>query len=470
MSKPFIHENFILDNTYAERLYHEYAEDLPIIDYHCHLPPEEISENKSWDDLADIWLGGDHYKWRAMRSNGVEEKYCTGDAAPREKFDKWAETMPDLLKNPLYHWTQLELKRYFGIDELLSPKTADMIWESCNQKLKEPALSARGLMEQSKVKLVCTTDDPIDNLEHHICVAKDTSFNIKVLPTWRPDKAMAAENTSVYNDYVNTLEQAANTSIGSYEELKNALSNRHQFFHDNGCRLSDHGLETAHGEDYTEAEVSKIFEEVRSGKELDELSIEKFKSAMMIFFAELDHEKGWTQQIHIGAQRNNNTRLFNAVGPDKGFDSIGDKPVARPLSNFLNRLDQNDKLTKTILYNLNPRDNALYGTMIGNFQDGSSAGKIQWGSGWWFLDQKSGMEDQIDWLSNLGVLSRFVGMLTDSRSFLSYTRHEYFRRILCNILGHDIEKGIVPNDMELVGNMVKNICYYNAESYFGIDL
>jgi glucuronate isomerase len=470
MSKPFIHDNFILDNNHAEKLYHEYAKDLPIIDYHCHLPPEEISGNKQWTDLSDIWLGGDHYKWRALRSNGVAEKYCTGDASPREKFDKWAETMPNLLKNPLYHWTQLELKRYFGIDELLSPKTADMIWGHCNAKLKEPGLSARGLMTQSKVKLVCTTDDPIDNLEHHIAVANDNNFNIKVLPTWRPDKAMAIENPEVYNEYVAKLEKVSDTNISSYGELKDALQKRHQYFIDNGCRLSDHGLETAHGEDYTEHEVCNIFEQIRSGNQVDALSVEKFKSAMMIFFAEMDHAAGWTQQIHIGAQRNNNTRLFNNIGPDTGFDSIGDMPVGKALSNFLDKLDTNNKLAKTILYNLNPRDNALYGTMIGNYQDGSSAGKIQWGSGWWFLDQKSGMEDQIDTLSNLGLLSRFVGMLTDSRSFLSYTRHEYFRRILCNILGHDIAKGIVPEDYDLVGELVKNVCYHNAENYFGIDL
>lgn len=470
MSTNFIHDDFLLETESAKTLYHNYAKDLPIIDYHCHLPPEEISQNKRWDNLAEIWLGGDHYKWRALRSNGVAEKYCTGDASPREKFNKWAETVPDLLKNPLYHWTHLELKRYFDVDELLSPKTADHIWDHCNEKMQSPDFSSRGLMTKSKVKLVCTTDDPIDNLEHHIAVAKDKSFKVKVLPTWRPDKAMAIENVDIYNVYISELEKMSDTSISTYGDLKNALEKRHQFFHSIGCRLSDHGLETAHGENYTEHEVASIFEEIRSGNSVNPLSVEKFKSAMMVFFAELDYKAGWTQQIHIGAQRNNNTRLFNSIGPDTGFDSISDLPVARALSNFLDKLDQNNMLTKTIIYNLNPRDNALYATMIGNFQDGSSAGKIQWGSGWWFLDQKNGMEEQMECLSSLGVLSRFVGMLTDSRSFLSYTRHEYFRRILCNILGNDIQKGIIPNDEELVGRMVKNICYNNAENYFGIDL
>ena len=462
----FIHDDFLLQSEPAKRLYHDYAKDQPIIDYHCHLPPEEIANNQSWENITKIWLGGDHYKWRAMRSNGVGEAYCTGDVDDREKFQKWAETMPYLLRNPLFHWTQLELKRYFDYDKLLGPSTADEVWEHCNAKLATPELSARGLMTSSKVEVVCTTDDPTDDLAHHKSIAAD-GFSVKVLPTWRPDKVMAVEIPETFNTWVDKLEAIAGISISNYSELIEALQKRHDAFAEAGCRLSDHGLETAYAEEYTEKEIVAIFDKVRSGQDLETIEILKFKSAMMEVFAIMDHEKSWTQQIHIGAIRNNNTAMFEKLGPDTGFDSIGDDLVASSLSRFLDRVAAQGKLTKTILYNLNPSHNAIYATMLGNFQDGTSAGKIQWGSGWWFLDQKMGMEDQMNTLSQLGLLSRFVGMLTDSRSFLSYTRHEYFRRILCNILGNDIVEGQIPEDYDWVGGMVSDISYRNASTYFG---
>lgn len=469
MTQPFIHDDFLLQNEPAKRLYHEYAKDQPIIDYHCHLPPEEIAHNHTWENMAQVWLGGDHYKWRAMRSNGISEEYCTGNRSDREKFQAFAETMPYLLRNPMYHWSQLELKRYFGVDELLTGDTAESIWNTCNEQLAQPSHSARGFMTNSKVKLVCTTDDPVDNLEHHIAVANE-GFEVKVLPTWRPDKAMAVEVPELFNAYLEKLEEASGVSITSYNDLLSALQNRHDFFHENGCRLSDHGIETAYAEDYTDAEIKAIFTKVRSGNHLSEKEILQFKSAMMVVGGIMDHAKGWTQQFHIGPIRNQNTRLFNQLGPDTGFDSIGDELVAKPLGKFLDRLDTNGQLTKTILYNINPSHNSVYATMLGNFQDGSSPGKIQFGSGWWFNDQKMGMEDQMNFLSQLGLLSRFVGMLTDSRSFLSYTRHEYFRRTLCNLLGNDIIEGQIPEDYDLVGKMVSDISYNNASEYFGFDL
>lgn len=458
-------KDFLLQTDVAKELYHNHAAKMPIFDYHCHINPKEIAEDKQFKNMTEIWLYGDHYKWRGMRTNGVDERYCTGDASDWEKFEKWAETVPNTLRNPLYHWTHLELKRFFGIEELLSPSTAKAIWEECNAKLQTPGYSCRGIIKKANVHTICTTDDPIDTLEYHRAIKAD-GFETKVLPAWRPDKAMAVENTTSFNQYIDKLEDAAKMNISSFSELMAALDSRHEFFHANGCRLSDHGVETVISEDYTEREIANIFEKIRGGSDLNQDEIRKFQSATLYEFGIMDHSRGWTQQFHIGALRNNNTRLFKALGPDTGFDSIGDFDVARPLSKLLDRLDIENKLSKTILYNLNPRDNELIATMIGNFQDGSVPGKMQFGSGWWFLDQKDGMEKQMNTLSNLGLLSRFVGMLTDSRSFLSYTRHEYFRRTLCNLLGNDVENGEVPYDMDLLGTMVENICFNNAKRYF----
>jgi glucuronate isomerase len=463
--KPFMDENFLLQTETAQKLYHEHAAKMPIFDYHCHINPKDIADDRRFNTITEIWLAGDHYKWRGMRTNGVDERFCTGDASDWEKFEKWAETVPHTLRNPLFHWTHLELKKFFGINEVLSPKNSRQIYDACNAKLQTPEYSCRGIIRMANVHTICTTDDPVDSLEYHRQI-KASGFEVAVLPAWRPDKAMAVEQPISYNQYINQLASVANMEINTFSDLITALDKRHQFFHDNGCRLSDHGLDTAFAEDYTSDEIDALFVKVRVGYRLTSREILKFKSCMLYEFGVMDHSRGWSQQFHIGALRNNNTRLFNKLGPDTGFDSIGDKPVAEPLSKLLNRLDTEDKLCKTVLYNLNPADNELYATMIGNFQDGSVPGKMQWGSGWWFLDQKDGMEKQIQALSNLGLLSRFVGMLTDSRSFLSYTRHEYFRRTLCNILGNDVENGEIPNDMELLGQMVENISFYNAKNYF----
>jgi glucuronate isomerase len=471
MKDILITENFLLDTKAAEALYHQYAKDLPIIDYHCHLPPKQVAENHRFANLADIWLGGDHYKWRLMRTNGIDEKYITGDASDWEKFEKWSQTVPRTLRNPMYHWTHLELKRPFGIsDRLLNSQTAKSIWDECNAKLAKPEFSARGIMKQMNVVLVCTTDDPIDSLEHHQAVANDPTFDIQMLPTWRPDKGMAVESPANFNAWVDKLAGAADVDIRDFNSYLDAMRKRQAFFHEAGCRLSDHGLETLYAEDYTDSEINVIFSKIRSGGNLSDDEILKFKSAMLYHFAVMDHERGWTQQIHYGAMRNNNSRMFEKLGPDTGFDSIGDWPVAKPLSRFLDRLDRTNQLPRTILYNLNPRDNELIATMLGNFQGGGVSGKIQFGSGWWFLDQMDGMTRQIESLSQLGMLAAFVGMLTDSRSFLSYTRHEYFRRILCGILGRDMEKGLIPNDIDLVGKMVADISYHNAARYFGFTL
>jgi glucuronate isomerase len=463
--KNFMDENFLLHTETAQKLYHEHAAKMPIFDYHCHINPKDIADDRKFNTITEIWLAGDHYKWRGMRTNGVAEKYCTGDASDWEKFEKWAETVPQTLRNPLYHWTHLELKKFFGINEVLSPTNAREIYDACNAKLQTPEYSCRNIIRMANVHTICTTDDPVDTLEYHQKIKAD-GFEVAVLPAWRPDKAMMVEQPISYNQYINQLASASGMEIKTFDDLMIALNKRHQYFHENGCRLSDHGLDTAFAEDYTADEIDALFLKVRVGYRLTSREIMKFKSCMLYEFGRMDHSRGWTQQFHIGALRNNNTRLFNRVGADTGFDSIGDKPVAEPLSKLLNRLDTEDKLCKTVLYNLNPRDNELYATMIGNFQDGSVPGKMQWGSGWWFLDQKDGMEKQINALSNLGLLSRFVGMLTDSRSFLSYTRHEYFRRTLCNILGNDVENGEIPNDMELLGQMVENICFNNAKNYF----
>lgn len=466
----FITDDFLLSNRAAVRLYHDYAREMPILDYHCHLPPRDVAEDRRFENLTRIWLAGDHYKWRAMRAGGAEERYCTGDASDWEKFQKWAQIVPQTLRNPLYHWTHLELKRPFGIsDRLLEPQTAKGMWDECNAKLAQPEFSCRGIMRQMRVVLVCTTDDPIDSLEYHAAVAADQSFPIRVLPTFRPDKAMAIESPAAYNAWVDKLAAAAGCEIRALDDLRTALVARHDFFHRHGCRISDHGLETMYAEPYTEGEIAAVFRRVRSGQTPELADVLKFKSAMLYEFAVMDHQKNWTQQFHLGALRNNNSRAMAALGPDTGYDSIGDWPVAQPLSRFLDRLDREGRLTRTILYNLNPCWNDLLATMIGNFQDGRTPGKMQFGSGWWFLDQKDGMERQLDALSNQGLLSRFVGMLTDSRSFLSYTRHEYFRRILCNLLGREMEQGLLPNDFGLVGSMVRDIAYHNAARYFGFE-
>ncbi len=463
--KAFMDEDFLLHSETAKELYHNHAAKMPIFDYHCHIPPKEIAEDKRFENITQIWLNGDHYKWRAMRTNGVNERFCTGDASDWEKFEKWAETVPYTLRNPLYHWTHLELRKPFGIKTVLNEKSARSIWDACNEQLNTEGFSCRGIIKKANVHTICTTDDPVDTLEYHRSI-KASGFKVNVLPAWRPDAAMMVDDPAIFNNYVDKLEKAADCSISDYAGFISAIDKRHQFFHENGCRLSDHGLDTIYAADYTGSEILAIFTKVRSGKSLTADEIDKFKSIMLYEFGVMDHSRGWTQQFHLGALRNNNTRLFNQLGPDKGFDSIGDLEIARPLSKLLNMLDTENKLTKTILYNLNPRDNHMMASMIGNFQDGTIPGKLQYGSGWWFLDQKDGMENQINALSNLGLLSRFVGMLTDSRSFLSYPRHEYFRRILCNLLGNDVEKGEIPADMELLGRMVEDISFNNAEKYF----
>jgi glucuronate isomerase len=470
MTNSFLTEDFLLQSKTARALYHEYAEKMPIYDYHCHLPTKQIAVDHRFDNLTQAWLYGDHYKWRAMRTNGVDEKYITGDVSDYEKFEKWAQTVPCCLRNPLYHWTHMELKNPFGIkDKLLGPETAEEIYESVSEMLRSPEFSTRNIMRKMNVKLVCTTEGPLDTLEHHKKIRAD-KFEVKVHTAWRPDQAMATEDLKALKTFIEKLSSTCNIEITDFTSYIEALRQRHDYFHQNGCRLSDHGIETVYAEDYTDSEIKKIFEKILQSKKLDSIEILKFKSAMLVEFALMDHEAGWVQQFHLGALRNNNTRLLKTLGPDTGFDSIGDFEIARSLSKFLDKLDTGNQLAKTILYNLNPRDNELIATMIGNFQDGSVPGKMQIGSAWWFLDQKNGMEEQINALSNMGLLSRFVGMLTDSRSFLSYPRHEYFRRILCNMLGNDVEKGFLPNDMKLLGNMVEDISFNNAKEYFPMEL
>jgi glucuronate isomerase len=463
--KTFINDDFLLFNKTARLLYHDYAEPMPIIDYHNHLPPAEIAENRQFENLTSVWLYGDHYKWRAMRANGINERYITGQATDKEKFIKWAETVPKTLRNPLYHWTHLELLRYFGMDELLDATSAMNIYDSAKEKLQSKDFSVWGLLTKMNVEKLCTTDDPVDTLEHHRLI-QNSEFTIKVIPAWRPDKAMAAEEPLLYNQYLDKLSAAAGKDIATYRDLIEALKKRHDFFHEAGCRLSDHGIETFYAEDYTMSEIENIFVRIRSGHALSGEEILKLKSALLFDLAVMDFEKGWVQQFHAGPLRNNNKKQFKALGPDTGFDSIGDFRHAQPMAKFLSRLDEAGKLTKTILYNINPADNEVFATMAGNFNDGSVPGKVQWGSAWWFLDQKDGIEKQLNVLSNMGLLSRFVGMLTDSRSFLSFPRHEYFRRVLCNLIGEDVEKGLLPNDQELLGNMIRDISYYNAKQYF----
>lgn len=461
-------ENFLLQTETAQKLYHEHAAKMPIIDYHCHLVPQMVADDHKFSSITELWLGGDHYKWRAMRSNGVPEKYCTGkDTSDWEKFEKWAETVPYTFRNPLYHWTHLELKTAFGITKLLKPETAREIFDECNDKLQnDPSFTARGLMKKYNVEIVCTTDDPVDDLRFHKQYAAENGFT-RMIPAWRPDKAMAVENPVNYKAYIEKLSEVSGVAISKFQDVIDALQKRHEFFAENGCKLSDHGIEEFYAEDYTDNEINEIFNKVSGGKELTKDEILKFKSCMLVKFAEMDSDAGWTQQFHYGAIRDNNTKMFNLLGPDTGFDSIGQFNTSKAMSKFFNRLASEDKLTKTIIYNLNPADNEMVATMLGNFQDGSCPGKIQWGSGWWFLDQKRGMENQMNTLSVLGLLSRFVGMLTDSRSFLSYPRHEYFRRTLCNLLGNDIENGEVPaSEMERVQQMVEDISYNNAKNYF----
>ena len=527
----FITKDFLLDTPQARELYHGYAADLPIIDYHCHLNPAEIALDRRWDNIAQLWLGGDHYKWRQMRTAGIAEKFCTGDASDREKFDKFAWLMPQALRNPLYHWSHLELKNYFGVaDRVLSPATADSIWKDTCKVVRAPEFSARGLMLKSKVEVVCTTDDPVDTLEHHWAIAAEQRleagnwkletgkstigtrnlkletggarkgqcggaasvkvrarpcasvsggsskfqvssfkpvFTTQVRPTWRPDKCWAVANSAMFNAWTDKLAEAADCEVRDLKGFLCALRKRHDYFHACGCRLSDRGLSFIPDVECTAAEARAIFAKARAGKPVTAGEALAFQAFMLDALAVMDAERGWTMQIHYGVLRSNNSRMLKAVGVDTGFDSIGDWATGEGMAKHFDRLDRIGKLPKTIIYNINPRDNEMIATMIGNFQDGVTAGKMQMGSGWWFLDQMDGMTRQIEALSQLGLLSQFVGMLTDSRSFLSYARHEYFRRILCNILGDDMSKGRVPNDMKLVGKMVADISYHNARNYFG---
>lgn len=462
--KPFLDEHFLLKTKTAQQLYHEFAKDMPIIDYHCHLPQLQIKENTRFENLTRVWLNGDHYKWRAMRINGIDESYITGNRTDREKFMKWAETVPYAMRNPLYHWTHLELQRYFGIYELLNPKSAERIYEECSEKLSQEDYRVRGLLEKMNVKKICTTDDPVDDLSYHRALHTE-GYSIQVLPAFRPDKAMELSDLLAFKRYVERLEEASGMSISHFSDYLDALKKRHDYFHDHGARISDHGLEEIYAEDYTEQEVARIFEKALLAELPSVQEQKKFKSAMLVYFAEWDADRGWVQQYHLGALRNNNSRKLGQLGPDTGWDSIGDFTQGRQLSKFLNKLDGKDKLAKTILYNLNPADNELMATMIGNYNDGSVPGKVQYGAAWWFLDQKDGMSKQLNALSNMGLLSRFIGMLTDSRSFLSFPRHEYFRRLLCDLLGSDVENGELPPDIEWLGQLVKNISYNNIEQY-----
>ena len=466
--KNFIHEDFLLQTETARNLFHNHAEVLPIIDYHCHLNPKEIAEDHQFKSITELWLGGDHYKWRLLRANGVNEKYITGDATDWEKFEKWAETIPYTMRNPMYHWTHLELKRVFNIDNLLNTESAREIYDMANEMLRKPEYSSRGLMKRFGVEVVCTTDDPLDSLEYHKQI-KASGFEIKVLPTWRPDKSMAVENGENFRKYIDSLSEVSDININSFDDYLTAITKRHDYFKENGCRLADHGIDNFYSEPYSDGEINQIFYKVYNKKEkLTDEEVLKFKSKMLHENALLNHSKGWVQQFHYGAIRNNNSRMFKLIGPDAGYDSINDVcNVARSMSRFFDDLESKNKLAKSIIYNLNPRDNYLIASMIANFQDGTVPGKIQFGSGWWFLDQKDGMEDQMNVLSTQGLLSRFVGMLTDSRSFVSYPRHEYFRRILCNLIGNDVEKGLIPSsEIDFLGKKVEGICYYNAKEYF----
>jgi len=465
----FITQDFLLQNKMAKTLYHEYAKAMPIIDYHNHLSPELIAGDYQFKNITEVWLSGDHYKWRAMRAFGIDEKYITGSASDKEKFMKWAEVVPHTLRNPLYHWTHLELKRYFGIDELLSSKTAEAIWEETNRQLAQKSHSANGLLKQMKVEVLCTTDDPIDSLEHHKSISENRDL-VKTLPAFRPDKAYAVENSENYKAYLKKLEVVSGKTIENYSQLVDVLKNRIDYFDAHGCRLSDHGLEQLYVIERLDYDIEALFSKLKKGIALQKGEVHYYKMKTLQHLCKYYSEKGWTQQFHLGAIRDNNSRLLSTLGPDTGFDSIGDFSQAQAMSEFFNALDLNNQLAKTILYNLNPSDNEVFATMAGNYNDGSIKGKMQYGSAWWFLDQKDGMEKQINALSNMGLLSCFVGMLTDSRSFLSFPRHEYFRRILCNMIGKDVENGELPADEELLSALVKNICYDNAMGYFGFEV
>lgn len=467
--KGFMDDNFLLQNEVAEELYHKHAKNMPIFDFHCHLSPEEIAKDKKFKNLTEIWLGGDHYKWRAMRSNGIDEKYITGDASDYDKFMAWTKTVPYTIGNPLYHWSHLEMRRYFDIDAIINEDSADEIWEKANDLLENKEFTARELIKKSNVKALCTTDDAIDTLEYHKMLREDDSFDVKVLPALRPDRGINIE-LSTFVPWVDALEEVSSQEIKSYDKFIEVLDARVEFFHENGSRLSDHGIDKIFYEEASDEEINEIFIKALKGEELSQLEIDKYKTKTFLNLGKMYNKRGWVMQVHLGALRNNNTRMFNELGPDTGYDSINDGSIAAPLSKLLNQMDQSNELPKTILFCLNPADNDIIGTMIGNFQGGGVAGKIQFGSGWWFNDQKDGMEKQMTALANLGLLRRFVGMVTDSRSFLSYIRHEYFRRTLCNLLGTWVVNGEVPYDMELLGSMVEEICYDNTLDYIDIKL
>jgi glucuronate isomerase len=467
--KTFITENFLLETETARELYFNHAAPQPIYDYHCHLPPRQIAENYRFRNLYDIWLAGDHYKWRAMRANGVAERFCTGDASDEEKYQAFVRTVPYTLRNPLYHWSHLELLRYFGVDEIIDGESAVGIWKRVNAQLAEPEFSTQGILEKNRVAVVCTTDDPADSLEYHQQI-RTQGLKARVYPTFRPDAALKVDQPALFSAWCGKLAAAANVELATFSDFLGAIKKRHDFFHEQGCRLSDHGLEACFAAECDEKQAATIFLKAREGEAATPEETRQFGSFLMLYFGHLDAKRGWTKQLHLGALRNNNSRLRRELGPDTGFDSIGDFSQAAALSFYLDRLDRNGDLPKMVLYNNNPNDNYVLAAMAGNFQDGSVAGKIQFGSGWWFLDQLEGMTWQINALSNIGLLRRFVGMLTDSRSFLSYTRHEYFRRLLCNLLGNDVEKGLLPRDMKLLGAMVREISFENARSYFGLEL
>lgn len=467
---PFIHDDFLLQSDTARRLYHGFAAGEPILDYHTHLPPDQIAANYRFTDLAEMWLAGDHYKWRAMRANGVVEDFCTGSADPYDKFLAWAKTVPHTLRNPLYHWTHMELKRYFGIDELLNEETAPQIWERANEQIQQSdELTIHGVFQKFKVRTVCTTDDPTDDLADHRKIAA-SDLATGVFPTFRPDRVLEIDQTEQFNAWVDKLAKASEVNISSFADLLTALRQRHEFFHEVGCRLSDHGLSHAYADFCDEQTAAAVFDKARAGRKVSPAEQSQFATNLMLHVGRWNFERGWTMQLHLGALRNANAGLMEKLGRDVGGDSIGDWHQAEPLSRFLGRLDSEQSLPKTIVYNLNPADNYMIATMIGNFQDGSVVGKIQMGSGWWFLDQWEAMQWQMNALSNQGLLSRFVGMLTDSRSFLSYPRHEYFRRCLCDLLGTDVERGAIPDDDSLLGPMIRNICYGNAKDYLGLGL
>ncbi|HEX2833133.1 MAG TPA: glucuronate isomerase [Thermoanaerobaculia bacterium] len=465
---PFLHDDFLLESEVARELYHRFVANLPIIDYHCHLPVTQIASNHRFRSMTELWLEGDHYKWRAMRANGIDERFCTGDASDWEKFEAWARTVPATLRNPLYHWTHLELKKPFGITALLDPSSARTIFERCNDKLQ--TLTTQELLREFRVAVVCTTDDPADSLEHHHALARRDDPETRVVPTWRPDAALAIEDMDAFNAWLDRLEAASDLSISNYTQFLDALDRRHAAFHEAGCRASDHGLEQIYAEPSSDTDVASTFAKLRAREAVHGDDARGYKSTLLHHFALMDHARGWVQQYHLGALRNTNTRMRRKLGADSGLDSIGDFEQARPLARFLDRLDSTNHLTKTILYNLNPRDNELFATMIGNFQDGSVPGKMQYGSAWWFLDQKDGMEAQLRALSNMGLFARFVGMVTDSRSFVSYSRHEYFRRLVCNMLGNDVRDGLLPNDLALLGGVAQDVSFFNARDYLGLEL